>query len=600
MDKFAELPRHVNNSECFLVERSIMLSICGIFATSLTDATGALFVTKCCRFLIALASFWTLTATADTAVHNITGYTSTADGIREFSVLVFGADGRLVATGDENLLADIPAGDRIDGDGLFVLPGLTDAHAHVYSQGFLAVSLNLLGTPSVEAAVESIAEFAATRRTGWILGRGWNQVLWPVQEFPTAADIDAVVSDRPVWLRRIDGHAAWANSRALEIAGIDADTPDPVGGKIIRDANGNATGVLVDTAMALVEKHIPDPTRSEIRETYNAAVDSLLALGITGVHDAGISKTEAEVYLSMADDGALKMRIYAMLSDTGPNLDAFDEPIRAYGNDHLDIASVKLYSDGALGSRGAAMIEPYDDDPENRGLPFYTQEELDAFVRKANNKGFQVGIHAIGDLGNRMALDAFERAQDGEPSPLRNRVEHAQIIALDDIPRFSGLGVIASMQPVHATSDMNMAEDRIGPERIEGAYAWRKLLDSGAVIANGSDFPVELANPMYGLYASITRQSRAGLPEGGWYGSEALSREETLHSFTLAAAYAAHQEDRNGSLEAGKWADFIVIDRDYMTVPASEIDDIVVLQTWVGGDIVYERCEDPDSAECTN
>ncbi len=545
-------------------------------------------MTKCCRFLIALASFWTLTATADTAVHNITGYTSTAEGIREFSVLVFGADGRLVATGDENLLADIPAGDRIDGDGMFVLPGLTDAHAHVYSQGFLAVSLNLLGTPSVEAAVESIAEFAATRRTGWILGRGWNQVLWPVQEFPTAADIDAVVSDRPVWLRRIDGHAAWANSRALEIAGIDADTPDPVGGKIIRDANGNATGVLVDTAMALVEKHIPDPTRSEIRETYNAAVDSLLALGITGVHDAGISKTEAEVYLSMADDGALKMRIYAMLSDTGPNLDAFDEPIRAYGNDHLDIASVKLYSDGALGSRGAAMIEPYDDDPENRGLPFYTQEELDAFVRKANNKGFQVGIHAIGDLGNRMALDAFERAQDGEPSPLRNRVEHAQIIALDDIPRFSGLGVIASMQPVHATSDMNMAEDRVGPQRIKGGYAWRRLLDSGAVLASGSDFPVELPDPFHGLYAAVKRQDRQGLPEGGWYPDQAMTRAEALHSFTLGAAFAAHQEDRLGSLEPGKWADFIVVDRDYFEIPASEIDDIRVLQTWVGGKLVYE------------
>ena len=543
---------------------------------------------KTSRFLIVLASFWALAAAADTAIHNVTGYTSTADGLREFSVLVFDADGKIVATGDETLLAEMPAGERIDGGGLYVLPGLIDAHAHVYSQGFLNVSLNLLGTQSVEAAVQRIAEFASAHRTGWILGRGWNQVLWPVQEFPTAANIDAVVSDRPVWLRRIDGHAAWANSRALEIAGIDADTPDPVGGKIIRDANGNATGVLVDTAMALVEEHIPDPTRSEIRETYEAAVDSLLALGITGVHDAGISKTEAEVYLSMADDGALKMRIYAMLSDTGANLDAFDEPIRAYGNDHLDIAAVKLYSDGALGSRGAAMIEPYDDDPENRGLPFYTQEELDSFVRKANDKGFQVGIHAIGDLGNRMALDAFERAQDGESSPLRNRVEHAQIITLDDIPRFSELGVIASMQPVHATSDMNMAEDRVGPERIQGGYAWRRLLDSGAVIASGSDFPVELPNPFHGLYAAVTRQDRAGMPENGWYPGQSLSRAEALHSFTLGAAYAAHQEDRLGSLERGKWADFIVVDRDYFEIPAGEIDDIQVLQTWVGGKLVYE------------
>jgi predicted amidohydrolase YtcJ len=545
-------------------------------------------VTRTCRFLIALASFWTLSASAATAVHNITGYTSTADGIRAFSVLVFGADGRLVATGDENLLAGIPEEERIDGGGMFVLPGLTDAHAHVYSQGFLAVSLNLLGTPSLAAAAERIAEFAATRRTGWILGRGWNQVLWPVQEFPMAADIDAVVSDRPVWLRRIDGHAGWANSRTLEIAGIDADTPDPVGGKIIRDANGNATGVLVDTAMALVEKHIPAPTRSEIRETYHAAVDSLLELGLTGVHDAGISKAEAEVYLSMADDGELGMRIYAMLSDTGANLDAFPEPIRGYGNDRLDIAAVKIYADGALGSRGAAMIEPYDDDPENRGLPFHTQQQLDGFVVKANRKGFQVGIHAIGDLGNRMVLDAFERAQGGKPSPLRNRVEHAQIIALDDIPRFSELGVIASMQPVHATSDMNMAEDRVGPDRIRGGYAWRRLLDSGAVIASGSDFPVELPNPFHGLYAAVTRQDRAGMPAGGWYADQAMSRAEALHSYTLAAAYAAHQEDRLGSLEPGKWADFIVVDRDYFEIPANEIDDIRVLQTWVGGRLVYE------------
>ena len=543
---------------------------------------------KASRVLLALSCFWTLVASADTAIHNVTGYTPSAEGMREFSVLIFGAGGRIVATGDESLLPGIAEADRIDGDGKFVLPGITDAHAHVYGQGFLSVSLNLLVTTSVEAAVERIDEYASGRRAGWILGRGWNQVLWPVKEFPSAADIDAVVADRPVWLRRIDGHAGWANSKALDIAGIDADTPDPVGGKIIRDSTGKATGVLIDNAMALVEKHVPKPTRSEIREAYASAIDSLLALGITGAHDAGISKTEAEVYMSMADDGDLGMRIYAMLSDTGPNLDAFAEPIRGYGNDHLDIASVKLYSDGALGSRGAAMIEPYEDDPENRGLPFYTQQQLDEFVRKANSKGFQVGIHAIGDLGNRMALDAFERAQGGKPSPLRNRVEHAQIIALEDIARFSELGVIASMQPVHATSDMNMAEDRVGPQRIKGGYAWRRLLDSGAVIASGSDFPVELPNPFHGLYAAVARQDRAGMPEGGWYAGQALTRAEALQSFTLAAAYAAHQEARLGSLERGKWADFIVVDRDYFEIPASEIYDTRVLQTWVGGKLVYE------------
>jgi predicted amidohydrolase YtcJ len=293
--------------------------------------------------------------------------------------------------------------------------------------------------------------------------------------------------------------------------------------------------------------------------------------------------------------------------DAGPvaglllrHLDAIGEPIVGYGNDRLDIRSVKLMSDGALGSRGAAMIDPYEDDTENRGLRMYTQAEVDAKVRKANGMGFQVGIHAIGDFGNRQSLDAFEHAQGGQPSPLRNRIEHAQIISLDDIPRFAELGVIASMQATHATSDMNMAEDRIGPERVKGAYAWRKLLDAGAVIANGSDFPVELVNPMHGLYASVTRTSRAGLPEGGWYGNERLNRAETLHSFTLAAAFAAHQEDRLGSLEPGKWADFIVVDRDFFEIPEADIDDIVVLQTWVGGEMVYERCADPDSAECRN
>ena len=545
-------------------------------------------MTRTRHFLTALVCLWALPVAADTAIFNVVGYTPTATGVQEFSVLVFDGSGKVVATGDETLLADIAEDDRVDGGGRVVLPGLTDAHAHVYGQGFLDTSLNLTGVESVEAAVARIGEYASARRGGWVLGRGWNQVLWPVREFPSAADIDAVVADRPVWLRRIDGHAAWANSRTLEIAGIDADTPDPVGGKIIRDDNGKATGILVDNAMDLVEAHVPDPTRSEIRGAYKSAIDSLLALGLTGVHDAGISKTEAEVYMSMADDGELGMRIYAMLSDSGPNLDAFAEPLRAYGNDHLDIASVKLYSDGALGSRGAAMIEPYDDDPENRGLPFYTQEELDGFVRKANDKGFQVGIHAIGDLGNRMALDAFDRAQDGKPSPLRNRVEHAQIVALEDIPRFSELGVIASMQPVHATSDMNMAEDRVGAQRIKGGYAWRRLLDSGAVIASGSDFPVELPNPFHGLYAAVARQDRAGLPDGGWYADQAMTRAEALHSFTLGAAYAAHQEERLGSLEPGKWADFIVIDRDYFKVPDSEIDDIRVLQTWVGGKLVYD------------
>lgn len=541
------------------------------------------------------------TVAADTLLHSVTGYTSSDTGIVAFSALAFDADGRITAVGDDEMWNEYADATQIDGKQQFVLPGLHDGHGHVSSQGLLGVELNIAGVESLDIAVAEIAAYAKENPgSGWIKGRGWNQVLWPVQEFPTATAIDVVVANRPVWLRRIDGHAGWANSKALELAEISDDTPDPIGGKIIRDDNGKATGTLIDSAMDFVAAKISPITKDEYRKAFKTAFKELTSLGLTSIHDAGISIDEAETYLSMADNGEMSMRIYAMMWQAGENLDAIGKPIIAYGNDRLDIRSVKLMSDGALGSRGAAMIDPYEDDAENHGLRMYTQAELDGYVKKANNMGFQVGIHAIGDYGNRQSLDAFEKSQGGQKSPLRNRVEHAQIIALDDIPRFAELGVIASMQATHATSDMNMAEDRIGIERVKGAYAWRKLIDSGAVIANGSDFPVELANPMHGMYASVARKSRAGLPENGWRLEDGLTREETLHSFTLAAAYAALQEDRLGSLEPGKWADFIVVDRDFFVIPEAEIDDIQVLQTWVGGEMVYERCENPESASCDN
>lgn len=528
-------------------------------------------------------------AYADTLLHNIQGYSSSDRGIQSFSVLIFDDNGRVLATGDDQLRADYPDATLLNGNAKTVLPGLTDAHGHVYGLGILKSNVDLAGSPSLAHAVSKIEAYAsANANMKWITGRGWNQVLWPVKEFPSAKDIDAVVSDRPVWLRRIDGHAGWANSKTLQLAGITDDTADPVGGKILRDDNGHATGVLIDRAMDLVSAKIPEPDRPAVRDAIILAANALLAEGITSVHDAGINLMNAEVYLSLADSDQLDLRIYAMIGGAGEVLDSIGKPIKKYGNDRLDIASVKLYSDGALGSRGAAMIEPYSDDVENRGLPFWTQQQLDEKTLKANRMGFQVGIHAIGDLGNRMALNAFENAQGGKSSPLRNRVEHAQIITLQDIPRFAELGVIASMQATHATSDMNMAEDRIGADRLLGGYAWRRLLDSGAVIANGSDFPVELSNPFHGLYAAVTRQSRGGEPDGGWIADQALTRAEALHSFTLAAAYAANQDDRLGSLEPGKWADFIIIDRDYFKIPSSEIDDIQVLQTWVGGKLMFD------------
>jgi predicted amidohydrolase YtcJ len=530
----------------------------------------------------------------DTAIHNVSGYTSTSSGIQEFTVLVFSDKGKVVATGDESLLNEHPDAIRIDGNGRTLLPGLTDGHAHLYGYGFLQQSLNLTGTPSLTESLLKIDAYAKDNpHARWILGRGWNQVLWPIKEFPTAADIDTVVTDRPVLLDRIDGHAVWANSKAMEIAGITDDTPDPIGGKIVRDANGKATGIFVDKAEDLLKARIPKPDWDEIRKVYRAAFAGLLPYGMTGVHDAGINIRETEVLISMADDGELGLRVYGMIAGADDNLDQMKSPLKRYARDMLDIRAVKIYSDGALGSRGAAMIEPYSDDSENRGLPFFTVEELTGQAHKANYMGFQVAIHAIGDYGNRMSLDAFDAIQGGKPSPLRNRIEHAQIIALDDIPRFKELGIVAAMQATHATSDMNMAEDRVGPFRIKGGYAWRRLLDAGVVLANGSDFPVELANPWHGLYASITRQSREGLPEGGWYSDQALTRAEALHSFTLANAYAAHQEEYLGSLEPGKWADFIIIDRNYFEVPESEIDDIQTLETWVAGKKVYSAGDTP-------
>ena len=541
------------------------------------------------RFTAIVVALAAGTAHAEQVWYNVNGYTSTPEGLESFTSIAVGDDGHVIATGDDALRERFTDATLHDGEGRTLLPGLADAHAHLYSQGQLEAEVDLVATTSLDAALDRIRDYASSNpRVPWILGRGWNQVLWEGKAFPTAADIDGVVDDRPVVLRRIDGHASWANSKALEIAGIDRDTPDPIGGKILRDANGNATGVLIDRAMGLVSRHVPEPDKDTIRKSYRAANDLLVSLGLTSIHDAGINLEQAEVLLAMADDGELDIRVAAMLGGAGDVLDGFGEPLTAYGNDHIDIRMVKLFSDGALGSRGAAMIEPYQDDPENRGLPFWTQEELNALVKKANDRGFQVGVHAIGDLGNRMVINAFDYAQGGKPSPLRNRIEHTQIVALEDIPRIRDLGLIASMQPIHATSDMNMAEDRVGPDRIRGSYAWRRMLENDIVLASGSDFPVELPNPFLGLYAAVTRQDGSVMPEVGWYADQALTREEALHSFTLAAAIAARQEDRLGSLEPGKWADFIIIDRDYFSVPASEIDDIRVLETWVAGEQVFD------------
>jgi predicted amidohydrolase YtcJ len=529
-------------------------------------------------------------------LHNVNGYTIAGDNME---LVTFDAiavqDGKVVTTGALNdLQQEMEGFNLIDGEGKTLIPGLIDAHTHVMGLGYQQLDVDVQGVDSLEETLEIIGQYAEDNPDlEWIQGRGWNQVLWEENEFPTAEDLDLVVPDRPVYLTRVDGHAAWTNSRAMEIAGISRDTPDLQGGVVLRDEFGDATGIFVDATMNYIEDHIPARTAEENYQAFELALQEMTKHGLTSVHDARINVDTWEMYKDFADEGELITRIYAMIGGTG---DTFDElaqngPIESYADDMLALRSVKISADGALGSRGAAMIEHYHDDPGNSGLLFYDQQELNEMVIKGASNGFQMNIHAIGDAANRQVLDAFQNAKEelGDQSDLRHRVEHAQIVHPDDIPRFVELDLIASMQPTHATSDMNMAEDRVGSERMEGAYAWQTFLDQGTVIAGGSDFPVEDVNPFYGLYSSITRQDHGGMPPGGWYSEHRLSREETLRIFTRDAAYSAHQEDVLGTLEAGKWADFILIDRDIFEVDASEIWQTEVLETWVAGEKVYQK-----------
>lgn len=528
-----------------------------------------------------------------TRLENVNGYACDADGVRRFDVLHIDAAGRVVCSD-----ADCPPGARarhvIDGRGRTLWPGLIDAHAHLLNLGTSRQRLELNGTGSLDEILERLAQWAANNPgDGWIIGRGWNQMHWPVKEFPGAADLDRVVANRPVMLERIDGHAVWVNSKALEIAGIDSGSEAPPGGEIIRDAAGRPTGILVDNAESLVRVHLPAPDEEEIARAYLLAMREANRLGLTGVHEAGSSAREVQVLRRLADADQLTLRLYVMLSDTDENLAALERPLTGLANGRLSVRSVKIYADGALGSRGAALLAPYSDREETTGLLFLDEAAITARIRKANARGFQAAVHAIGDRANRVTLNAFDSLQNGRPSPLRNRIEHAQVVAPDDIPRFAQLGVIASMQPVHASSDMWMAEQRLDPGRLEGAYAWRSLIDSGARLAFGSDFPVEEVNPFFGIHAAVNRADHEGQPQGGWRPEQRVSLATALCAFTRDAAYAAHEEDQVGSLDAGQWADFILLEQDPFGVKPGDLWQVKVLETWLGGKRVYPVSRQP-------
>ena len=555
-----------------------------------------LFPLQCSLFVV--ASLGALnTAQADTVLDHANGYTlNSKNELVRFTALAFDDSGRIVAVGSAAEVAayvnaKAPKAKHIDMKNQTVLPGLIDAHGHIFGLGDMLTQLDLSSSASLADALKATASYAAANpRQSWLRGRGWNQEIWKLGRFPTAAELDGAVLARPVWLERVDGHAGWANSAALKLAGITNGTPDPVGGKIVRDAAGKATGVLVDAAQDLVNKVLPKQTEAAARITLERALAEIARVGLTSVHDAGIDTGNDRLYRDYADHGKLTARVYAMIGGTERDFDVLASagPLKSYANDMYALRAVKLYADGALGSRGAALSAPYSDEPKSHGLLFRGDAQMRAMMEKAMQKGYQVNVHAIGDAGNRQVLGAYRTlAPATGGSLLRHRIEHAQVVAPADIAQFKNIGIIASMQPTHATSDMNMAEQRIGPARMKGAYAWRSFIKQGARLACGSDFPVESPNPFYGIHAAVTRQDAAGMPAGGWHAEQAMTLTQALRCFTLDAAYAGHQENAIGSLEAGKWADFIVIDQDLFKIPAAAIRNTVVLQTWVAGRQVY-------------
>jgi predicted amidohydrolase YtcJ len=490
----------------------------------------------------------------------------------------------------------LPSTTVIDCSGKLVLPGLIDAHAHLHSLGEELTYLNITSTTSYQQIIEKVAARVQTCEPGeWIVGGRWDQNDWEDKSFPVHTPLSEVSPDNPVYLNRIDGNAAFANQKALEIAGITKETADPEGGMIIRDENGEPTGVLVNRAMNFVTDKIPPDTDEQFKQKFLNAVRSCLKVGLTSVHEAGIGPRHINLYKSLIDNNQLNLRIYAMLGEETEfplDMDLVDHfmkyRIQEYGNHLLSVRSIKLFFDGALGSRGAAVYEPYEDDPDNTGLLRITPEYIYAISKAALEADMGVNTHCIGIRGNRLCLEAYEKALKEHPAQdHRFRIEHAQIVEKKDVEKFASLGVIPSMQPTHCTSDMSFVADRIGQERAKGAYAWRWFLDAGLKIPCGSDFPVESNNPLLGIYAAVTRQDPNGWPEGGWHPEHCMTIQEAIKGFTIWAAYAAFQEDALGSIEVGKYGDFTVLDKDIFEIDPLGIPSTQVVYTIVGGQLRY-------------
>lgn len=544
-------------------------------------------------FSISLLSSFVFAAPSH--ISNVRGYTLDNNGtLISFSNLVFDG-GKVLAIGGEELSKQFPNATLINGKNKVLLPGMIDAHGHVMgvmSLGESLVKVDLRDVTTANKAALQVLDYAnAHPALKWITGGGWNEVLWPDKAFPNAKQLDEYVQDRPIMLSRVDGHSSWVNSKALEIAGITKETLDPPGGKIIRDSKGKPTGILIDNAMDLMFEHVPNNSDTYLKSKLDAAGQHLLSVGITSAHDAGISKAEYDYYLKRQAANTLPLRFYPMLWAPDPEFTKMlEKGVIGDQYDFLSIRSVKAMADGALGSRGAAMLTPYNDAPDSRGLLTLSKDNYKPLFDLVLSHGFQLNVHAIGDRANRMVLDQFEDSFNRiGGQKLRNRMEHAQVISIKDIPRFIGLNIIPSMQPTHATSDKNMAETRIGKARLKGAYAWQTLLKQGSPLAFGSDFPVELANPFYGLHAAVTRQDRENQPKDGWFPDESMTIEQAFRAFTIDATYSAHQEKILGGLTVGKWADFILVDQDIFKMEPKDIWRTQVLQTWIGGEQRFKK-----------
>jgi len=535
--------------------------------------------------VLALALFAT-PALADGLIDNANGYTFDGKGrLVRFTGLLIDDQGKVAKLLDRDDKRPEKLDFRLDVHGRTVIPGLIDAHGHVMGLGDAALSLDLSGTNSLAEAQDALRRYAAGRPSPpWIRGGGWNQERWGLGRFPTASDIDAITPGRPVVLRRVDGHALLANSAAMAAAGIDAATKDPPGGRIERDAKGRPTGVFVDAAQALIADAVPAPLPRDRDAALAKAQEILLGYGITATADMGTSVDDWQVMRRAGDAGRLRVRIIsyaggipALLSvaGTGPTPWLYDGRLRMIG--------VKLYDDGALGSRGAWLKAPYADARAQRGLPFLDDAKLRNLMSRAAMDGFQTAVHAIGDAANAQVLDAIDELAGTYKGDRRWRIEHAQIVDPADLPRFAKNGMIASMQPVHQTSDRRMAEARLGPDRLGGAYAWKAMLDNGVPLAFGSDYPVESPNPFPALAAATSRQDAAGQPPGGWQPQQAIGLAEAFRAFTATAAFAAFAEDRLGMLTPGHMADFLILDRDIFTAGLADLRAARPLETWIGG-----------------